>query len=490
MTVSVPTVETTRHPHLAAVRVGNGTAVHAGHLSTLGTPDAPRYIPLCPVGSPRFPDDDSPAVAAHGAPVADPVTCRHCLSRYAHGVARIHTGQAADRRATIGRDPVATWNALYQAGAVQATHSPATRVRQARVSMALRTVYGLPLVAQDGRSVDREARLAASMDDRDVTTRTRLYLAAYAAQLDVPEYPESLECPGMDALDRAAVRFSAPDDAAQTAAGTRPAHGVMVCVPGFAGRWEVVSRTHGEQRRHPYAVRVRQEGHTFNASVPLDTVTVCPPDAPESTDGPRFGWQAVQTGSAQVADGVGEWSVYATEGGAYVGELWHNSHGEWSAYRRGYCATTHPTRGDALAAVGWLDTVTAGELRRTPGTVEQLPTGARGVRLVLADGTAFTVDHVTEGTGVHAAGCDVPWSALVTVTGYTTGGRLDLGASRPIRARHARASIGPDRTGPARAPSYTLTFRATDRFALTPPCGGCDAPAGQPCAPGCTADLD
>jgi hypothetical protein len=144
--------------------------------------------------------------------------------------------------------------------------------------------------------------------------------------------------------------------------------GTWVTVEGYPGRWEIVHRGVAEQRRHPHEVRVKAEGHPLNASVALALVTPCPAPGTDPDNGPRFAQQAVQTGNGQVGDGIGEWNVYAADGGAYVGELWHNSRGEWSAYRRGHGASVgaYTRRAEALAAVGWLDTVDTGSHTTRP----------------------------------------------------------------------------------------------------------------------------
>lgn len=331
-----------RDPHLAAVRVGKGTVTHLGHRTTLGTPDAPLYSPLCGAGS-RYPDDDSPFKTATGAPVDERVTCKNCTGRYAHAVATIHAAQDADRAPA----PAVVWGVIASAAGGTA-QSPARRLRGAWINAAQRAVYRLPAVAHDGRSLDPDVIRAREADTRDVDTRALDYLAAFAALLDDRAEP----------VDRLALRFAAPDDDAQVAAGTRPPGGVLVLVAGQVGRWEVMRRSPAEQRRYPHAIRVRQEGHTLNASVPLELLTVCPPDVPEPDGGEPFTpRQGVQLGAGQVADGVGEWAVYAAVGGAYVGELWHNRRGEWRAYRRGHGARVdaYPNRSDALAAVGWFE---------------------------------------------------------------------------------------------------------------------------------------
>jgi hypothetical protein len=311
------TTTTTRPAHLSAVRIGKGTAVHAGHLSTYGTNDAPRYIPLCPAGAPRFRADDSPAVPAHGAPLADQVTCRNCVARYAHAVGTIHAAQdaahAAPEPAPVPVHPASINSAdgMHDGPAAAAfvwgiiVGTPG-RLRAAWVNAAQRRVHGLPDVAHDGRSADADVAYACEADTRDSDSLAREYLAAYAAIID----------DRADAVDRAATRYAAPDDAAQESTGTRPPAGAMVTVEGHTGRWEILPRSAEEQRRHPHHVRVRQEGHTFNGSVPLDAVTVCPPDTANPADGPRFAGQAGQTGVGQDASVAGSDPSDSTRGAA------------------------------------------------------------------------------------------------------------------------------------------------------------------------------
>jgi hypothetical protein len=434
---------TTRPAHLSAVRIGKGTAVHAGHLSTYGTDDAPRYIPLCPAGAPRFRADDSPAVPAHGASLDDRVTCRNCVARYAHAVGTIHAAQdaahAAPEPAPVPVHPASINSAdgvhdglaaaVFVWGIIVGTPG---RLRAAWVNAAQRRVHGLPDVAHDGRSTDADVARACEADIRDADGLAREYLAAYAAVID----------DRADAVDRTATRYAAPDDAVQESTGIRPPAGAMVTVEGHAGRWEILPRSAEEQRRHPHRVRVRQEGHTFNGSVPLDAVTVCPPD---TADGSPFAWQTVQTGIGQDADGVGEWPVYAVDGGAYVGELWRNSRGVWSAYRRGHGATTatHATRADALTSVGWLDTVAAADLC-TPAYTDP--------RIVLSDGYVFAVHRAKTYTD-WPGGKPVP---MVALTGETE--RAQLWLRRPVTPSGVRLGV-----------THTLRVRAAARVALVPP---------------------
>jgi hypothetical protein len=93
---------------------------------------------------------------------------------------------------------------------------------------------------------------------------------------------------------------------------------------------------------------------------------------------------------------VATWTVYATDGAlpnAVIGDLSVTRDGwglVWTATPRGAATgTPRGTRAEALAAVGWLDTVPADTL---PDMVAASPAG---VRIILADGTPATVYATT-----------------------------------------------------------------------------------------------
>jgi hypothetical protein len=67
------TQTTTRPAQLAPVRIGNGTVVHLGHLSSITGPDGePRYCSYCPASRARA--DRTVA----GEAVAEEITCKSC----------------------------------------------------------------------------------------------------------------------------------------------------------------------------------------------------------------------------------------------------------------------------------------------------------------------------------------------------------------------------------------------------------------------------
>lgn len=211
-------------------------------------------------------------------------------------------------------------------------------------------------------------------------------------------------------------------------------------------------------------------------------------DTPAPAASPACGawpWQAVSTGQGVKAGRGVEWPVFAADGGGHVGELWRNGRGQWSAYRREYGARldSYATRGDALAAVGWLDTVPASAF-----TAEGTTRGVRpaGTRLVLPDGSTVAVESATfEHAALHERPHRGVWGPsvayLVTLTVETMPHRLEWPAPRPVDAVD----------GPAELPGGRLRFtvRAGTRLALTPPCDKCGADAGAPCAFQCAADL-
>lgn len=347
--------------------------------------------------------------------------------------------------------PAVVWGVIASASGSGVPDTFARRLRGAWINAAQRRVYGLDPIAHDGRSFDAELSRVRDRDERDADTRARLYLAAYAAVV----YGDERATP----VDRLAFAFAAPDDAAQVAAGTRPCVGTVVTVDGHPGRrWEIIERSAAEAGRFPDRVRVRQQGHTVNASVPLAAVR-------------PVGWQAVtlREYDPNPADGCADYAAHDARTGAYVGEVWHNSRGEWRAYRDGYGATsgtdrgavngTHATRADALAALDWFDTIPAAQVE--PGAV-----------LVLADGSTVDVD---------AAQVD---GDRVTLTLHAAGGRLDV--AHPHPGEPMRATVHPRgyRGALDRVTTYAVELPASVPLALTPPCIDCPAGPGEPCSPG------
>lgn len=213
-------------------------------------------------------------------------------------------------------------------------------------------------------------------------------------------------------------------------------------------------------------------------------------------------WQAVATGSTVHGGpvrGVAEFPVYAPgeATGRTVGTLWHdNRKGQWRAYRIGYGTPlrTFDTRGEALAAVNWLDTVSVSLLPRVAGRASadgrqaNLPASLdQGPRVVLADGTEVNVLDATDvyaaiherpAPGVYGPSCRY----LVTLTVQPTGRRVELPTA--LSARFCPGVGG--EAGPTGA--YTLTVRSGTLLALVPPCPECGAYAGQQCRPDCLSD--
>lgn len=209
---------------------------------------------------------------------------------------------------------------------------------------------------------------------------------------------------------------------------------------------------------------------------------------------PAPAWQAVtvanQRGPWVRKGSAADWTVYALDGPGRVraaGELWRNRAGEWFAHRTGHGMTTvgHATRADALASVGWLDTVTADAL------ADRLAQDGRGVRVVLSDGSAAlvyaaqSVELLTgTGTGEPVRRPGVELSAIVEGPAAGT-----IAHRWPVAAD--AVSVRPwalvDTIAGTRTPAYRITLRASARVALVPPCQECDAPAGTPCAFECAA---
>lgn len=98
------------------------------------------------------------------------------------------------------------------------------------------------------------------------------------------------------------------------------------------------------------------------------------------------------------------YAVTAT-GPAVAGDVWIGADGAWYAYRRDTDQTGTPGRtvAEALASVGWLETVRAGDLVDMVRAAQA--SGADGVRVVMSDGrhaTAYAAQHLP-----RPAGCPV-----------------------------------------------------------------------------------
>ncbi len=278
-----------RHARAAAVRIGARN--HAGYLSYLtGADSEALYGAACGAGRSRTTGEITPR-AANG----DSIDCGNCVRHHADAVAKIHAAQdaAMGRAPMVDADQAAAtvapltaprpglliralpahdmWLSILAAANAN-TIDPAQRRRAAWVLEALRHVYGLSMAAMPA-----DIMAARDQDTRDDDTRAREYLAAYAGQID----------DRAETIDKRACAYRTSDQA-QRAAGTRPALGSWVSVDGHAGRWEVIERSPAEARRFPFAIRVRQEGHTFNGSTPLTAVT--PITAGVDATGDPAGW--------------------------------------------------------------------------------------------------------------------------------------------------------------------------------------------------------
>lgn len=241
-------------------------------------------------------------------------------------------------------------------------------------------------------------------------------------------------------------------------------------------------------------------------TVPLpDAARVATPDASAtprglvSPAGDLHPWQAVWRGCiahGRPVRGRSEWPVYAryTSGasGRPAGTLWHDrGAGEWRAYRVGFGTPVQPyeTRGEALAAVGWLDTVSATLSRYRDGRIAGLEHDGMP-RVVLPDGA---VVDVLDASDVYAAQHQRPapgvygpsYVRVVALTVAPTPHRMEL-PTPPGRLRGGEV-LDVARPDDQAAP-YTLTMRAHAHLALVPPCAACGVYAGEACASNCLSD--
>lgn len=167
-----------------------------------------------------------------------------------------------------------------------------------RVMETFREVYGLPFSA-DGP----EIIAAREADPRDIDTRARDYLCAYAGQLIGRDDVEPVE--------RLALAYTTTD-AEQAATGVRPAVGTLVTLDGQPGAWRVIERSELEARRFPFSMRVQQPGHPLNGSVTLRAV-VMPPACGECDAAP--GAACLPTcGSSEPAPSGAELVAHARDG--------------------------------------------------------------------------------------------------------------------------------------------------------------------------------
>ncbi len=481
----------------SAVRIGARN--HAGYLTCVWGPDGtPTYGAQCGAGRNR----------ADGATTrpgnSDAIDCGNCVRRHAAAVAVIHAAQdaAAGVAPMVDADQAANGPAVHapRVGLLIRTRTPrdmwaaivaranangtdqAARRRAAWIVEAFRHVYGLSMSAMHA-----DIMAAHDQDTRDDDTRAGEYLAAYAGQID--DRAES--------IDQRAVAYRTYD-AEQRIAGARPHSGTWVFVAGHAGRWLVIDRSPVEERRFPFAVRVQQEGHTFNGSVPLSAVTPVMADA--AVIAQSEGWIPVATTDARECDqdsdagAAGEreeWLSDVVTGHAAVLTNRDRDGNVWAARGLGdLTSATAPTRGAALAALRVLDTMTAGQLASRPGVVGAV--GAIGWRLILPDGTPATVSRVSVHTGADRAAYG-PDRATPGGYGYTPGTFIDGPSVRVAVILDERADRLPMRSPsvarfatPGAADFAVLVLPLHGRVALAPPCAECVTDPGAPCRPWCS----
>ncbi len=495
-TTMTATARTDAPARNAAVRIGRRT--HAGHLAARQTADGPMYAASCGAGRGWHGPGGTESVTTRPA-THDRIDCGNCVRRFADLIARIHDAQdrAAGRavmadtatephtdagqpeRPAAAVDPAdipdsrtrAAWRTIRQSANANGS-DPARRRRAAWIVEAWRHVYALPMTATPG-----EVQAAAHADDRDETTLARLYLTAYAGQLD----------DRAQAVDRAAYAYATTDEE-QTAAGVRPADGTLVTVDGHPGAWTVIRRSPREQRRYPYAVRVRQVAHTFNGSVPLGSVS---PIVQAPVADPA-GWQAVTVGGEHITRGTHrddayEARVYDAATGAYAGRVWRDRAGQWFAHRRlgPWTSGANVSQAEAFAAVNWLCTAPVAFL------VDRAAAGL-STAVILSDGTAAVVESADTGTAPTdrarrcPAGLYTPTrypapagrpavEPVVTVRMCVMGGHVDMFAPIPSApgTRHAGDVL------------HAGDVPLSTRVALAPPCEVCDSSPGEVCQPGC-----
>ncbi len=200
--------------------------------------------------------------------------------------------------------------------------------------------------------------------------------------------------------------------------------------------------------------------------------TLAPTDTPA--------WIPVATGQQRRPwarrPSIADLTLYATDapgGLAPVGELWltrEHRTGRWHTRTPRFGVSTgHATRGEALAAVGMLDTVPAFTLADMVGQA------SNGVRVILPDGTvgmAFDARHHTYGTDACAL-------RAVTVAVY----HLDTVATLEHPSPLAGATLAArTRTRTENGQEWRVTrvtVRAGAPVALTPPCAECGADSGR-----------
>jgi hypothetical protein len=173
---------------------------------------------------------------------------------------------------------------------------------------------------------------------------------------------------------------------------------------------------------------------------------------------------------------VADWTLYATDTPGQitpVGELWLTRERRTARWHtrtpRFGVSSGHDTRGEALAAVGMLDTVPAFILADMIGA-----TGA-GVRVILPDGTvgvAYAAESGTHGVGGHMV-------RAVTFTVAHLGDPVTLAHPVPLAVATLAARPWALRDGKTVYPAAQLTVRAGAPVALTPPCAECGAEPGR-----------
>lgn len=524
-TTAVATAATA--PHRAAVRIGNGAAVHAGTRAAheCDRDGVAHYVPACGTGNGWRGDVWNVTTA----PATDsPITCRNCITRHAATVARIEEAAAIGRaydptdrgirgeRLAAAVDLVATMRVQWFTQAAAATGAVAdalrkraavcdvhlttlrdkidrendpravasrawhaitdaaagNRLRAAWVRGAYARAYTVPIVCDDRDAVIERERLA---DLRPSEVRAREYLAAYACEILARGRVGAPVDERAEPVDRVALDYVAPTDAQQEAAGLRPPVGSLVMVGGRPGAWKVAPRTEECNRRHPYDIRLQQPNHPLSVSVALAAVRVLPADVEDTSPG---AWVAVTVGAGRAArNDVAGWGVYDATTGRAVGAITRNDAWMWRAERvGGRVGMWKSDQGAALADVGFLPTITAAELVEATAGDAVRPVS----RLVLSSGAVVRVTGAESYTWPHAQRDGVWRPAEQTTTDVVAehDGLLTLTTAREV------AGLRVGRDGKLR-----FKLGTADRVALAPPCDWCSDRPGVACAPYCPSLL-
>lgn len=143
------------------------------------------------------------------------------------------------------------------------------------------------------------------------------------------------------------------------------------------------------------------------------------------------------------------YAVTAT-GPAVAGDVWIGTDGAWYAYRRDTDQTSTPGRtvAEALASVGWLETVRAGDLVDMVRAAQSA--GADGVRVIMPDGrhaTVYAAHHLPRPDGcpvaVDPVDVTVYYAAPAEAMTHPRPVNADAIASAPWKLRDTDGTVRP-----------------------------------------------